>query len=126
MGELIWELNIVGKPLELQVLWSKPFLLLHSSTFFMVRNFPCYKVGCHIIGDEPLGLGIFYLDVLILKFGEANSCWIELANFLSLDATTIAAILKLNNRDLQSKLADSKCLWKEEIQKASHPYIIKY
>lgn len=33
-----------------------------------------------------------YFDVLILKFGEANSCWTAAANFLSLDATTIAAM----------------------------------
>lgn len=34
---------------------------------------------------------IFYLEVLILKWLEANSCWTAFANFLSFDATTIAA-----------------------------------
>jgi len=67
----------------------------------------------------------FYLDVLILKFGEANSCWTELANFLSLDATTIATISKLNDNELQSKLRDSKRLMKERNPKASEPNIIK-
>jgi len=63
--------------------------------------------------------------VLILKFGEANSCLTELANFLSLDATTIATISKLNDNELQSKLRDSKRLMKERNPKASEPNIIK-
>lgn len=35
---------------------------------------------------------IIYLDVLILRWLEASSCWTAFANFLSFDATTIAVI----------------------------------
>lgn len=35
-----------------------------------------------------------YLEVLILKWEEASSCWVAFANFLSFDATTIAAQAK--------------------------------
>lgn len=34
--------------------------------------------------------GMLYLDVLILKFPEARSCWTAFDSFLSFDATTIA------------------------------------
>ena len=125
MGELIGELNIVWKTSGTSTAFKQTLFFFTSSAFLWHAISHGTKLIIISLVMKPWDRH-FYLDVLILKFGEANSCWTELANFLSLDATTIAAILKLNNRDVQSKLADSKCLWKEEIQKASHPYIIKY
>jgi len=47
---------------------------------------------------------LVYLEVLILKWDEANSCWAACANFLSFDATTIAANAKGNKRPNNKKI----------------------
>lgn len=74
---------------ELQDMIAYPFKIAQSKGFWERDNKEVNKKKFIInLVDVKENL---YLDVLILRWLEASSCWVAFASFLSFDATTIAA-----------------------------------